>query len=49
MDDLEYNAKLEELDHLLNDDVVEMEPNRVWSLLLEVSQHDMFASPAAHH
>lgn len=46
MDDLEYNAKLEELDHLLNDDVVEMEPNRVWSLLLEVSQHDLMGQSA---
>ena len=39
MDDLEYNAKLDELDHLLNDLDVESEPSRIWDLLAEVSHH----------
>lgn len=41
MDDLEYNAKLDELDHLLNDIDVPMEPARVWQLLADVSRHDL--------
>ncbi len=41
MDDLEYNAKLDELDHLLNDEDVTLEPARVWELLAEVSHHDL--------
>lgn len=43
MTDLDYNHKLEELDRLLNDPDVRMEPNLVWSLLAEVSQHDRVA------
>jgi hypothetical protein len=39
----DYDAKLEELDRLLNDPDVAMEPSRVWSLLAEVSQHDASA------
>ena len=41
MDDREYHAKLDELDHLLNDVDVPMEPARVWDLLAEVSHHDL--------
>ena len=41
MDNLEYNAKLDELDHLLNDPDVPMEPSKVWDLLAEVSHHDL--------
>lgn len=41
MDDLEYNAKLDELDHLLNDLDIESEPSRIWDLLAEVSHHDL--------
>ena len=41
MNDQEYNAKLDELDHLLNDVDVPMEPTRVWELLAEVSHHDL--------
>lgn len=41
MDDLEYNAKLDELDHLLNDPEVDAEPSHIWSLLAEVSHHDL--------
>ncbi len=40
MDDGEYAGKLEELERLLNDPAVDMEPGRVWSLLAEVSRHD---------
>ena len=43
MDDVEYHAKLDELDHLLNDPEVEPEPARIWSLLAEVSHHDLQA------
>lgn len=34
---LDYERKLDELDRLLNDPDVAMEPARVWSLLAEVS------------
>ena len=44
MDDLEYNAKLQELERLLNDPDSKMEPARVWSLLAEIKQCD----PAVH-
>ncbi len=40
MDDQDYAAKLDELDHLLNDWDAPMEPGRVWTLLAEVSLHD---------
>ena len=40
MNDTDYASKLEELERLLNDPEVDMEPSRVWSLLAEVSQHD---------
>lgn len=42
MDKTTYHAKLDELDHLLNDDVDEIsEPSRIWDLLAEVSHHDL--------
>ncbi|MBO0710831.1 MAG: peptide chain release factor 1 [Acetobacteraceae bacterium] len=37
MQDEEYQRKLDELDRLLNDPEVPMEPLRVWSLLAELS------------
>jgi hypothetical protein len=43
MDDLEYQAKLDELDHLLNDPDIEFEPSHIWALLAEVSHHDLQA------
>ncbi len=43
MTERDYHSKLEELDRLLNDPDVAMEPSRVWSLLAEVSQHDTAA------
>lgn len=41
MTDTEYARKLDELDRLLNDPDVPMEPARVWSLLAEIAQRDM--------
>jgi hypothetical protein len=40
MTDDEYTRKLDELDHLLNDPDVAMQPARVWSLLAEVARRD---------
>ena len=37
MSDQEYDAKLDELDRILNDPAVPMEPSRVWSLLAEIA------------
>lgn len=37
MTDCDYARKLDELDRLLNDPEVPMEPARVWSLLAEIS------------
>jgi len=37
----DFEQKLDELDKLLNDPEVPLEPYRVWSLLAEVTQHDM--------
>ena len=42
----EYTSKLSELDRLLNDPDVPMEPDRVWSLLAEISRHDMAQATA---
>lgn len=36
MSDAEMDAKLDELDRLLNDPEVKMDPHRVWSLLAEI-------------
>ncbi len=40
MTDTDYQRKLIELDRLLNDPAVAMEPARVWSILDEVAGHD---------
>jgi hypothetical protein len=40
----DYDEKLDELDRLLNDPEVPMEPERVWSLLAEISGRDMAAA-----
>jgi hypothetical protein len=45
MTESEYARKLDELDRLLNDPDVPMEPAKVWSLLAEISQQDM----SSHH
>jgi len=46
MTESEYARKLDELDRLLNDPDVPMEPAKVWSLLAEIAQQDV-ASRAA--
>lgn len=38
MSSAEYNSKLDELDRLLNDPEVPMQPDRIWSLLADVSR-----------
>jgi hypothetical protein len=43
MTDADYARKLDELDRLLNDPDVPMEPGKVWSLLAEIAQRDMAA------
>jgi hypothetical protein len=40
MTDTEYARKLDELDRLLNDPDVPMEPAKVWSLLAELARRD---------
>jgi len=40
MTDDEYARRLDELDRLLNDPDVPMDPSRVWSLLADLSHHD---------
>jgi hypothetical protein len=47
MSDLEYAHKLDELDRLLNDPDVPMEPERVWSLLAEIAGRDLALSGVA--
>jgi ribosomal protein L12E/L44/L45/RPP1/RPP2 len=44
MTDREHARKLEELDRLLNDPDVSMDPARVWSLLAELSGRDTAGS-----
>ncbi|WP_428488216.1 hypothetical protein [Rhodopila sp.] len=41
MTDAEYSQKLDELDQLLNDPAVPMQPDRIWSLLADVSGRDL--------
>jgi hypothetical protein len=43
MTDAEYARTLDELDRLLNDPDVPMEPAKVWSLMAEIAQRDMGA------
>ncbi len=47
MTDVEYARKLDELDRLLNDPDVPMEPAKVWSLLAEIAQRDMAVTQTA--
>ena len=44
MTETEYTRKLDELDRLLNDPDVPMQPSLVWSLLAEISRHDLQAA-----
>lgn len=43
MTEKDYQQKLDEVDRLLNDPDVAMEPARVWSLLAELSHQDLTA------
>jgi hypothetical protein len=47
MTDAEYSRKLDELDQLLNDPDVPIQPDRIWSILADVSRRDLPAA-AAH-
>lgn len=44
--DRDYASKLDELDRLLNDPEVPMEPARVWSLLAELSDAASVPAPS---
>ncbi len=46
MTETEYARKLDELDRLLNDPDVPMEPAKVWSLLAEIAKRDMTSGRA---
>ncbi len=47
MTEMDYARKLDEVDRLLNDPNVKMEPALVWSLLAEISQRETaFSGPA---
>jgi hypothetical protein len=41
MSTAEYSRKLDELDRLLNDPDVPMQPDRIWSLLADVSRPEV--------
>lgn len=47
MSTAEYRRKLEELDRLLNDPDVPMQPDQIWALLADVSRPEVI-SAAAH-
>lgn len=44
MSTAEYSRKLDELDRLLNDPDVPMQPDRIWSLLADVSRPELPSS-----
>jgi hypothetical protein len=44
MSTAEYCRKLDELDRLLNDPDVPMQPDRIWSLLADVSRPDLLSA-----
>jgi hypothetical protein len=47
MTELDYARKVEELDRLLNDPEVPMQPHRIWLLLAEIAERDVaVAAPA---
>jgi hypothetical protein len=47
MTETELHTKLDEIDRLLNDPDISLEPARVWSLLAEVAKHDAGQASAA--
>ena len=48
MTETEYTHKLDELDRLLNDPDVPMQPSLVWSLLAEISHYDLAGVTGLH-
>ena len=44
MTDREFQSKLAELDRLLNDPESRMDPDRIWSLLAEISVQDLYGA-----
>ncbi len=44
MTETDYARKLDEVERLLNDPDVKMEPARVWSLLAEIAQREVAAA-----
>lgn len=49
MTEADYARKLDELDRLLNDPDVPMQPDRIWSLLSDLSDQPGQAAPALPH
>lgn len=47
MTEREFEAKLKELDRLLNDPEVQMDAHRVWSLLAELSEPQATTLPTS--
>lgn len=45
MSDAEYARKLDEVDRLLNDPDVPMEPGRIWALLAEIAVREQTQLP----
>lgn len=41
MTETDYERKIDQLDRLLNDPDVPMEPGRIWSLLAEIAEYDL--------
>ncbi len=48
MTETEYNRKLDELDRLINDPEVPMQPHRIWELLAEVADRGPMPDAATH-
>jgi len=49
MTDDDYARKLDEVDRLLNDPDVPIQPALIWRLLAEVSEHELQAGTALSH
>lgn len=47
MTERDFEAKLAELDRLLNDPEIRMDPDRVWTILAEISGKDIPVSALA--
>lgn len=41
MTEIEYAGKLDELERLLNDPDLPIQPDRIWALLADISQQDL--------